>query len=877
MKKIFKIGSLLLGLSLVGGGIVLNAEKCINEVSAKNVTSSLVFTKACGGSGTADDGVTWTVESDQSESSIDATKGIHYGTGSAAVSYLKLTSAEFAKTISKVAVNASGASKTSATISCTVSGADFGTQDQALTSSNTEYTFEGSTTGVVVVSLNQSSATKALYLKSIVVTYDDGETVVNVDGVTLSKETLSLGIGETSQLTATVSPNDASDKSVTWSSSDESVTKIDKNGVIEGIKPGTSTIKVVTTDGEYEDECVVTVADDGINRDKLTSANFKATNTSYVAFDSVSSVSKAVYEGSTNKQTDGAFAIKTSTFGLYTTETGGLIKSISVEMGVNSAATAKYVVYGTNTPIKDDEDLAALKDSIIASTNESKTVALDKDYQFFAIKSSSGAPQIASVKVKWQPVKPTSITAEDTMTLTIDATKELEYTLVNEELIVTETDVEFSSDSAAVTVTNDGVVTAVSEGTANITIKSKADTTVTKTIAVTVSATKTPVTSVTLDQTELVIKETHTEELVATVLPEEASIKTVTWSSSDETVATVDKDGKVAGVKAGTATIKVESTDDATKYAECAVTVEEREIVQFAEAETTTALIEGGKYIIVGEKDGVSHVMAHFVSGNNVKSSDAELNTENTIAVAIKEDIEDCFYTLVANDDGTWSFFDGEKYLCAAGTGTNNYMKTTTAIDGKAKFAITFDNSGLVSVVAQDDTVNGNLRFNKGNVLFSCYGVDEDGNAKQDQIYLYGVVENQNTANALAQNFMIQTNIVCSGDADLDRSQALASMWPAFKETYQGLFVTEQAKFLETNPDALIEAMLERYDYLVNKYSLENFITGHVVSPVNANFKPLITNNNNTAVTIIAIVSVASVGCLIALIAIKRRKSMITK
>ncbi|MDD6774877.1 MAG: hypothetical protein PUD98_04630 [Bacteroidales bacterium] len=43
--------------------------------------STLTFTKACGGSGTADDGVVWTVKSDAAESQYDNSRGIHYGTG----------------------------------------------------------------------------------------------------------------------------------------------------------------------------------------------------------------------------------------------------------------------------------------------------------------------------------------------------------------------------------------------------------------------------------------------------------------------------------------------------------------------------------------------------------------------------------------------------------------------------------------------------------------------------------------------------------------------------------------------------------------------------------------------------------------------------
>ena len=148
--------------------------KVINVTQPSNAfqTSTLTFTAACGGSGTADDGVAWTVTSDGSESSFDGTKGIHYGTGSAAVQYIRLSTSGITGTITKVVVNASTASGVSATAGVTVGGSAFGGEAQSLTASAAEYTFNGSATGEIVVTVTKpSSATKALYVKSVAVTY----------------------------------------------------------------------------------------------------------------------------------------------------------------------------------------------------------------------------------------------------------------------------------------------------------------------------------------------------------------------------------------------------------------------------------------------------------------------------------------------------------------------------------------------------------------------------------------------------------------------------------------------------------------------------------------------------------------------------------
>ena len=82
-----------------------------------------------------------------------------------------------------------------------------------------------------------------------------------VSGVSLDKETLSLDTGDnkTGTLTATVSPEDATNKNVTWASDNERVATV-ANGVVTAVKHGTANITVTTEDGGYTDTCVVTVA-----------------------------------------------------------------------------------------------------------------------------------------------------------------------------------------------------------------------------------------------------------------------------------------------------------------------------------------------------------------------------------------------------------------------------------------------------------------------------------------------------------------------------------------------------------------------------------------------------------------------------------------
>ena len=81
-------------------------------------------------------------------------------------------------------------------------------------------------------------------------------------GVSLSDPSASLALGETKQLTATVSPADASNKNVTWSSNNESVATVDENGLVRAVAAGNATITVTTVVGGFTDTCDVSVTAD---------------------------------------------------------------------------------------------------------------------------------------------------------------------------------------------------------------------------------------------------------------------------------------------------------------------------------------------------------------------------------------------------------------------------------------------------------------------------------------------------------------------------------------------------------------------------------------------------------------------------------------
>jgi len=83
--------------------------------------------------------------------------------------------------------------------------------------------------------------------------------VVKVTGVTLNKTSATITAGETAALSAVVSPDNATDKSVKWKSSDTKIATVDANGKVKGIKAGSATITVTTNDGAKTAQCKIKV------------------------------------------------------------------------------------------------------------------------------------------------------------------------------------------------------------------------------------------------------------------------------------------------------------------------------------------------------------------------------------------------------------------------------------------------------------------------------------------------------------------------------------------------------------------------------------------------------------------------------------------
>lgn len=147
------------------------------------------------------------------------------------------------------------------TLSATVSPAN---------ATNRSVTWSSSNTSVATVNTNGRVTAVAPGTAVITVRTVDGNkterctvtvtaSVVSVNSVTLNRSIITLSVGATETLSATISPANASNKTISWVSGDPDIASVNQNGMVTGKKAGTATISVITADGGKTATCRVTV------------------------------------------------------------------------------------------------------------------------------------------------------------------------------------------------------------------------------------------------------------------------------------------------------------------------------------------------------------------------------------------------------------------------------------------------------------------------------------------------------------------------------------------------------------------------------------------------------------------------------------------
>ena len=338
---------------------------------------------------------------------------------------------------------------------------------------------------------------------------DKQSDTIPVTGITLDPASVELVEGESVTVTAVISPSDATNKQVIWSSGSPSI-KVSNGTITTSFSPdaptflingkralGQFSITAATADGNKKAKCQVTV-----------------------------------------------YAKTIAVTGIRLSET-----SIKLNKGENR--TLKATVQPDNATEKTVQWTSS--DNAVATVDQDGTVTATGGGKATISATSGGVSASCSVDV-YVPVTSISLSA-NLISLAKGSFAVLTATVFPEDAM--DKTVQWSSDNPSVaTVDQNGKVTAVDVGKAKITASAGGFSATCSIICISI-----PVSSVVLDKTSLSLAKGSSETLKATVLPSDATDQEVKWSSDNPSVATVDQNGRVTGVNSGDATITAYAGD----------------------------------------------------------------------------------------------------------------------------------------------------------------------------------------------------------------------------------------------------------------------------------------------------------------------------
>ena len=461
---------------------------------------------------------------------------------------------------------------------------------------------------------------------------------VAVEKIILQQESISLIEGESKELTIEIKPENATNKKVSWSSSDSSVATVE-NGKVTAKAEGNAVITVITEDGDKTDFCNVTVE-------------------------------KAVE--------------KVAVTGVAMSET-----SISLTVGGQKTLTATIIPANATNP----KVTWSTSDSSVATVEDGKVSAMAGGSAIITVTTEDGkktASCTVTVEKTDESIAVTGVSLSETsIALAVGEEKALTATVTPSD--ATQKKVSWKSSDEKIATVEDGKVSAVAVGSATITVTTEdGKKTASCTVSVEAKNTDTPsaVTGVTLNVNTLELSIGASETLKATVTPENAANKELTWSSDKAEVASVDANGKVTGKAEGTATITV-TTKDGKKTATCKVTV------------SKTYDPKNDKDKLLKDKSG--NQIYILTDGKYVEAKAADYYKYDTFYK--KEKVSQYIYTGWQNLDGKTYYFD-----------KNGNKVTGTQIIQGAQYNFNSDgtlNTGSGILGIDVSTWNGNIDWNK--------------------------------------------------------------------------------------------------------------------------------------------------------------------
>ncbi|PKU88281.1 Bacterial Ig-like domain (group 2), partial [Bifidobacterium pseudolongum subsp. globosum] len=361
-----------------------------------------------------------------------------------------------------------------------------------------------------------------IHKKTIHVTVG-GDAPVNipVESVAINGGDVTMQAGETKTLSATVSPSNATNKKITWSTSNPMIASVDNSGTITARKAGTATIKATAGDKSAS----VTVTIEEAPPAPYASVKIDGGDFSVKAGETRQLTAKLLAADGTEVTSGDTLTWRSSNTAVASVDANGLVTGV-----------AKGIANITVT-------VGDKSDAVAATVTEDEPVANSTTIYYPSSKYGAN-----STYLHWRFANGTWTTAPgDKMSAACDGY--VSFTIANPDA----KDIEFVFNNGNGTWDNkDGVSgqNYMASGETVVITNNSGNYATVAPCVVTI-----PVESVTIAGSDFTLKEGDAKKIAATVAPTNATDKTVTWTSSDASVATVDASGTVKAVKAGTATI----------------------------------------------------------------------------------------------------------------------------------------------------------------------------------------------------------------------------------------------------------------------------------------------------------------------------------
>lgn len=359
-------------------------------------------------------------------------------------------------------------------------------------------------------------------------------------GITMNRDTLTLKVGRTGTVKGSVQPDTASNRNVTYTSSDASIVEVDGSGKVTALKSGEATITATTADGGFKATCKVTVLDDGDSSQSSSGEDIPVDDLQL-------SDSQIDIEIGEEYSLDAV---------VYPTDASN--QKIHWESDDTAVATVNG---GKVTGVKDGV-------AVISATSDDGGITVTCTVYVGTGSGSGSSGGTVAKDVEWIDIEC------DTLTMYINATQTMRLVDDKDRVVANSALKWKSSDTSILKVDENGVVTAKSKaGTATIEAYITRSGDIYASVNITVTRDKVAVTGVTLSHSSLELqKGVTTDMLKATLSPSTATNKELVWRSSNENVVTVDSAGKLTAKNRGTAMITLR-TKDGNFTARCEVTV----------------------------------------------------------------------------------------------------------------------------------------------------------------------------------------------------------------------------------------------------------------------------------------------------------------